>query len=116
MKRPFFISGLALALGLGAHAAPAPANFNGNWNCVYNGKNIPGALTQRGTQLQGYCIYPGGNRATFQGTVNGNTLSGTLYVDRNTQRTISATLSGNTMRGNWSTRGSGGGPWSATRR
>lgn len=73
------------------------------------------SITQRGTKVDGYCIYPGGKRASFQGTVKGNTLSGTLQVDRNTQRTITATISGDTMRGNWSARGSGGGPWSAKR-
>jgi hypothetical protein len=115
MKRTLFIAGLALAFVTHAHAA-APANFNGSWTANYQGKTIPGALQQQGNQLQGYCIYPGGKRATFQGTANGNTLSGTLYVDQKTQWTVNATLSGNSMSGTWS-RGNGKGtPGSATKK
>lgn len=116
MKRIYLIAALVLTFGFSIHAAATPPSFTGNWTCVHGGQKIPGALTQRGTQLEGYCIYPGGKRATFQAIVKGNTMSGTLQVDKNTQRMITATISGDTMRGNWSARGSsGGGPWNATR-
>lgn len=115
MKRALFIACLAVFV-TGASAA-APTSFNGNWTTIYNGKTIPGALTQAGTRLQGYCIYPGGKRATFQGTANGNTLSGTLYVDQKTRWAVNATLSGNSMSGTWSSAGGGKGtPWTSTRR
>jgi hypothetical protein len=116
VKQVSLIARLALlALGFGAYAAAPTPDFNGNWTCLHGRQKIPGALTQRGAQVDGFCIYPDGKRASFKGTVKGSTLSGTLYVDKNTERTITATLSGNTMRGNWKARGSGGGPWNATR-
>lgn len=115
MRIALLAATLTLAFAVEVSAA-APSNFNGNWTAIYNGKTIPGALTQRGTQLQGYCIYPNGNRATFQGTVNGNTLSGVLNVDRKTRWTVNATLSGNAMRGTWSSGSGKGTPWTATRK
>ncbi|NCO43391.1 MAG: hypothetical protein GW892_32380 [Armatimonadetes bacterium] len=89
------------------------ANFSGNWTCVYGNDTIPGALQQNGSQLTGYCLYPGNNRATFSGTVTGNTLSGTLDVPhQKARRSIVATLNGNSMEGTWD----GNSKWSATRR
>ena len=99
-----------------AHKADAPAgsasDFSGNWVCEHGNDTIPGALTQRGSQLTGHCIYPGNNRATFSGTVDGNTFSGTLDVPhQKRQWPIKATLNGNTMAGTWG----GNNKWTATR-
>lgn len=117
MKQIFAIVGMILAVGVGSHAAPPPANFSGKWTCVHGRDEIPGVLIQRGTQVQGYCAYPDGKRALFQGMIKGNTLVGTLQVDRKTQRGITATLTGDTLSGTWSARsgGGGGGPWTASR-
>jgi hypothetical protein len=115
MKQIFVIAGLVLAVGFGSHAATPPPDFSGKWTCAHGQDQIPGALTQRGTQVQGYCMYPNGKRALFQGTIKDNTLYGTLQVDPRTQRTITATISVDTMRGNWSARGGGGGSWTAKR-
>ena len=98
--------------GQATTSGPA-ANFGGNWLCVYGKDRIPGALTQRGSQLTGHCIYPGNKRATFSGTVSGNALSGTLDVPHQKNRwRIQATLNGNAMSGTWQ----GSNKWTATRR
>ncbi|MEI7733236.1 MAG: hypothetical protein WCO56_26935 [Verrucomicrobiota bacterium] len=115
MIKIFLIAGLIAAVGVGVYAATPPPNFNGTWTCMHGSQKIPGALTQHGTQVEGYCTYPNGKRASFQGTIKGNTMSGTLQVDKNTQRTVTATLTGDSMSGTWSARGSAGGPWKATR-
>mgnify|MGYP001575294320 CR=1 FL=1 len=114
MKKALYIA--CLAVFVTGASAPNSNNFAGNWTTIYNGKTIPGALSQSGTRIYGHCIYPGGKRAAFQGTANGNTLSGTLYVDQKTRWTVNATLSGNAMSGTWSSGSGRGTPWTSTRR
>ncbi len=100
--------------GLTALGATTIPDFSGKWVCMHGKQKIPGAMTQRGQQVDGYCIYPDGKRASFKGTVSGNTLTGTLSVDKNTTRTVTGTLTGDILKGSWSS-GSRGGPWTATR-
>lgn len=116
MKNLTLIAGLALAFGLTLQAGAPTTDYSGNWTCMHGRQKIPGGLTQRGNNLDGYCIYPDGKRATFTGKINGNKFTGTLQVDKNTQRAITGTISGNSMEGTWKAKGNaGGGPWKATR-